>query len=535
MDLLNTAGNWNPQLFRELKGRLKPRNITIAAALSIVGQVLLLIMFSSNLPSNSTNPIDGQLTNFYCTGEAVRYNGYVCLSDALRNWQVNWSQWWFDAGKVLTVFMLLVALIGGIYALVSDLSNEERRGTLNFIRLSPQSSYSILSGKILGTPALVYLAIGLAVPLHLWSAIVGGLPFTELLAFYVLAIATCGLFYTAALLMALASGSQAQPWLVTIAALNLGWPYIALFHGLFEPDLFGYKEPIWFFVPLFEHPFYARIFVLANCVLWTYWIWQALNRRYRNPNATLTSKKQSYWIMACAELLLMGFVLHELFPLRYPSDYSAMLYGVAWFNLLVFLVAIAVLSPTRQALQDWARYRHQQREANTGRKYSLAKDLVWGEKSPSLVAIAVNLAIVAALWIPFLLFADEGNMTKVQVIETLVLCGNLILIYAAIAQLFLFAKNKRSQAWAALALIAATSLPPLLSWIVFQNMENATAVWAMLTFGSPFLGYEHFTFGAFAIAFFGQGLILVLLISRLVRTLRKAGESESKVMMKPKS
>jgi hypothetical protein len=34
------------------------------------------------------------------------------------------------------------------------------------------------------------------------------------------------------------------------------------------------------------------------------------------------------------------------------------------FNLLLFLCLIAALSPHRQAMQDWARYRHQNRPAN---------------------------------------------------------------------------------------------------------------------------------------------------------------------------
>ncbi|MDF0556105.1 hypothetical protein [Kamptonema sp. UHCC 0994] len=35
---LETIGNWNPQLFRELKGRFNFRNIALVSATSLLGQ-----------------------------------------------------------------------------------------------------------------------------------------------------------------------------------------------------------------------------------------------------------------------------------------------------------------------------------------------------------------------------------------------------------------------------------------------------------------------------------------------------------------
>ncbi|NER20976.1 MAG: hypothetical protein F6J86_16680 [Symploca sp. SIO1B1] len=40
--LLDKLGDWNPQLFREIKGRLKPRNILIAVAISLATTPTLL-------------------------------------------------------------------------------------------------------------------------------------------------------------------------------------------------------------------------------------------------------------------------------------------------------------------------------------------------------------------------------------------------------------------------------------------------------------------------------------------------------------
>ncbi|RQH23304.1 hypothetical protein D5R40_27115 [Okeania hirsuta] len=98
---------------------------------------------------------------------------------------------------------MAVILIGGVYMLVADLAKEKRLGTLNFIRLSPQSIQKILLGKLLGVPILIYLAL----------------------------------------------------------------------------------------------------------VLGSYWIWKAVNRRYRNPNATIISKEQSYWLMGCFHFYLLPLFL----------------------------------------------------------------------------------------------------------------------------------------------------------------------------------------------------------------------------------
>ncbi|NEP60685.1 MAG: hypothetical protein F6K31_27440, partial [Symploca sp. SIO2G7] len=40
--LLNKLGEWNPQLYRELKGKLKTRNLLITVAISLIIQLILL-------------------------------------------------------------------------------------------------------------------------------------------------------------------------------------------------------------------------------------------------------------------------------------------------------------------------------------------------------------------------------------------------------------------------------------------------------------------------------------------------------------
>ncbi|NJK76806.1 MAG: ABC transporter permease [Microcoleus sp. SU_5_6] len=62
----------------------------------------------------------------------------------------------------------------GSYFIVSDLAEEQKRGTLNFIRLSPRPAWQILLGKLLGIPVLLYLSIAFAIPLHCFAGLRGG-------------------------------------------------------------------------------------------------------------------------------------------------------------------------------------------------------------------------------------------------------------------------------------------------------------------------------------------------------------------------
>ncbi|MBD0309169.1 MAG: hypothetical protein ICV80_13970, partial [Microcoleus sp. T1-bin1] len=47
LHLLDKIGTWNPQLFREIKGRLNIGNMAIASAFSLSGQLLLFMYYSA--------------------------------------------------------------------------------------------------------------------------------------------------------------------------------------------------------------------------------------------------------------------------------------------------------------------------------------------------------------------------------------------------------------------------------------------------------------------------------------------------------
>ena len=289
--------------------------------------------------------------------------------------------------SIIAIFALLVV---GTYMLVADLSKEERRGTLGFIRLSPQSISSILIGKMLGVPILLYLFCVLALPLHLGAGLAAHIPLNLILGFYVVLAASCIFFYSAALLYGLVSSGLGgfQAWLGSGSVLFA----LFLFTGmsfeahsplenpadwlrLFYPGTmlsylvkisfvpFGridYLEPQnllelrWYELPLWSNIWLGIGLILLNYGFWTYWVWQGLKRRFYNQSSTLFSKHQSYWLSASFTVIVLGFVLqttrsHQLF------ESFAVLF---FFELVLFLGLIAALSPHRQTLQDWARFRH---------------------------------------------------------------------------------------------------------------------------------------------------------------------------------
>jgi len=54
LNWLDRVGDWNPQLFREIKGRLKVRNVALAVATSLLGQLVLFLYWLGQVP-NSEN------------------------------------------------------------------------------------------------------------------------------------------------------------------------------------------------------------------------------------------------------------------------------------------------------------------------------------------------------------------------------------------------------------------------------------------------------------------------------------------------
>ncbi len=559
---LDRLGEWNPQLFRELKGRLKPRNILITVAVSLLGQLLILMSFASQLP---TPILDGPANNRYCTGKSRDYSDPSCLSNHFQGFEINWQLWWQDVFIWLSAIGVVALLVVGTYMLISDLSKEEQRSTLNFLRLTPQSSQSILIGKMLGVPILLYLTGFLAWPLHLVAGLSGQMPFNMILGFYVVLGASCLFFYSVALLFGLfgtwLGGFQA--WLGSGTVLMFLYVMTAMSASnsdmvtqypldwitLFNPSIlltyltgtnslnaaatyqkFKGLEPLTFWgLPVGASVWSALGLMVLNYSLWTYWVWQGLMRCFHKPSATLLGKQHSYWLTACFEAVLLGFALNPKTWGGYPKGLFENFQMVLVFNLLLFLCLMAALSPHRQAMQDWARYRHQKRSS---RKGGVVSDLIWGEKSPALVAVVLNIAIASSILLSWIMLWPASTY-KMPALWALLLNMSLIIVYAATAQLMLLMKMPKRAPWASATVGLMIVLPPIVfAFLSLEPTKNAS-VWLFSAF--PWMAVEHTTWMSVFLAIIVQSLATGLLSLQLTRQLHKAGESSTKALLSERS
>ncbi len=551
--------DWNPQLVREIKGRWKGRNLSLAVITSLLGQILIYVGFRAILPSVTyrrsrycigTLPADqihpSQLhnpPNNYCTDPLV----------------INWPLWWLDLFTWLSVLGLIVLLVTGVYLLISDLSKEEQKGTLGFVRLSPRSEINLLVGKILGVPILVYLVVLLALPLHFVSGVAAGIPISLIAGFYLVVTASCAFFFSAALLYGLVTAALGnfQAWLgtgvtflflfmmsyagqhnVLVTHTPLDW--VALFypgrilpyligqtpHSLDKIDYFHLKEVVdlnWFTFPVWNSASAAIALLVINYAWWTFWTWQGLIRRFRNPHATLMNKQKSYWFTGSITVSLLGFMYPEM---NGDDSYDAyqfisnflFLYSL---ELMVFLLLIVALSPHRQTLQDWARYRYQKSDKKTR---NLLLDLLQGEQSPATGAIALNLLSNILIITPALFFFPLGNPSRFLILIAILVSSSAFLIYASITQLFLFMKTSKRSIFAIVAVSSTMFLPPILEIILGQPGVGSLAFFPIAVWAVPNPVLMIFP------TLLVQWVVIAGCNVQLARQLKKAGESSTKAL-----
>ena len=303
---IDKIGDWNPQLLRELKGRLKPFPVIIAIVTSLATQLILFLYELRDFPDLDSQK-DISINEKYCNLPNPAKDRYSSWMSCPPN-EINMQLWWKDhfgyMFQSLTIIFLFTLLIAGTYLIINDLSQEERKGTLNFIRLSPQSEVSIFAGKMLGVPVLIYLVCIAAIPFHIFTGISGNVPIVNILCLYLTLIATCTFFYSLASLFGIFGGkalSGFKPWLgsglvllylwVSIAFSNSGYGEHEIFFGLqillsptdinyyLFPDLFSYRTPglqkLEFFNFAVGQSFIGVIALyIANYALWTYWVWK---------------------------------------------------------------------------------------------------------------------------------------------------------------------------------------------------------------------------------------------------------------------
>lgn len=570
---LDRLGDWNPQLFRELKGRLTQKNMAIVAAIAIISQCFLLLIFGGNVPTkiDPLTPTHSQF-NRYCTASPPpdlypnsHYSNPYCITDLLGHWVINWQLWWLDIFNTLSVIGIFVLLVAGTYLLINDLSKEESRGTLDFIRLSPQSANKVLLGKIWGVPCLVYFLGFLTVPLHLIAGFQAHIPISLIFAFYGMLLASCAFFFNLALLFGLMNSGLGgfQPFLgsgavlfflfvmtgITFSSGNLifsnPFDWVIIFYpgtilsylaqSTFLPtetidfDYENIQNLLWYGQALWHNAWLGISFSLLNYGLWTYWISQSLQRRFHNPTATWLSKSNSYWLSGTFILVVSGFVFQIIPNPHFKYDIFENFAILQMFILAFVLLLIAALSPHRQTLQDWARYRHH----NEHNRHSIIQDLLLGERSPSTVAIAVNLGIIFLYLIPAIVIAPLGN-TRFWLLLGLFLGLNMVLMAGLFVQRILLLKTSKRKLLAALVVSSFIILPPICLGILGLAPNKVVAPWFFTFFPLTILEYGAKIATVFTVVFsiLGQYLIITLAGLELKKQLEKVGESQIKTLLK---
>ena len=553
----------NPQFFRELKGRFKTRNIIIAAAVSIATQFVTVMYLMSELPRVDRH---GELINEY--GRYALGNGTksssIYTKDLLGNWVINWQLFWLDLFIALSVIGIFSLLVFGTYLLIADVVKEESRGTFNFIRLSPQSAGSILLGKILGVPILLYTGVLLMFPLHLAAGLSAHVPLTLIMGFDITILASCAFFYSLSLFLSLINTKLPgfKPWLIggTIGFLLLvttkgifsnyldldhpfGWlflfnPHLVLAYLIEATHLLSSKID---FIPvndLGELVFYGQTlwtkaswgigFILFNLSVWTYWCWSILKRRFHNPETTLISKTQSYWLTGWLVVFAVGFSLQNIDQnytrYSFPSDLGACFLCLQFYLCVWGALLIAALSPQRQTLHDWSRYRHQvSKNGNI-----LWKELIFAENSPSTVALAINLAI-ATIYITPSIFLHLNPQEEGIIFWGFILTGVSVLFCGLVAQLMLMLKTRKRSVWSAITVISMVIVPPFA--LGFAGIEPHDLSQAWLFTLVPTFAIEHATTSAILIALFGQCLAISVAGFTMTKKLKQAGVSETKALL----
>ena len=557
----------NPQFFREIKGRLKTRNVVIAAALSVTTQFLAVIFLLGKLPDLGFRPC-GRYGTTLIYGE---FNNGLCYTkNDSGNWLVNWQLWWLDLFIILSFISIAALLVFGTYLLITDLVKEEKRGTLNFIRLTPQSASSILAGKLLGVPILLYMAIAFLFPLHLIAGLQSHISLSLILAFDTAVVASCTFFYLLAMLWSLIDlsiDSSFKSWLFSGV---LGYMFLFSSAVILEGNL---QLDSFFAWTLIFHPgtviaylidatylpfgttyflstedlttlsFYGQAFwtnaatgislILVNLGLWSYWVWSVLKRRFHNPERTILSKLHSYYLTLWFAIVALGFTLqkdylhdnafYELtnkfspFQQHLNNNFLCLQVGLSIFGLGLILA----LTPNRQTLHNWARYRHQ--TTNN----SLGKELILGESSPSTLAIGINLAIAIAFISPSMLFILAPSQR--YLFWGLLLSATSVMLCAVIVQLIQTSKNRRNFVWSIVTVASMIIVPPLCLGIAGITSEAVPSLWLFGIF--PTNAVQFASTGAIALTLLGQWLAIAVISLQMTRKLKQAGASETKILM----
>ena len=239
-------------------------------------------------------------------------------------------------------------------------------------------------------------------------------------------------------------------------------------------------------------------------------------------------------IFTCFQIILIGFFISENYTNHQYSGltrFTPAVFILYVWNLFLAFPLFALILPHRQAIQDWARFRFNKNENSPDFvKKSIFSELIFGEKSPAIVAIAINLLITVSGSIVIL---SQAIINSAEVRnEALIWFGSLLLflslmmIYATVAQIMLMLKNSKRILWAAGTTSALIILPILILGVL--NIQTENILW-LFTISFWFIA-DRSTFPAFMTAFICQVVILGFLNWYLIKQVQFLGESASKAL-----
>ena len=490
---LDKLGDWNPQLLREIKGRLSWRSVLLTMALVTIVQVLLMMNYIQQIPTEATF----QFNSSYCVGSINRYNSVPTWAKC---GGVNWQRWWRDIFDGQNSSILFFIYLPAVYLLISDINQEIQRGTLNFLRLSPRSSQTLLLGKLLGVPALAYLALILAIPLHVLCGTMAGISPIFFLSYYSTFLVFGTVLLMGALLIGFSqrnTGNKSTSTAVSSSIflglliagaiaipLSMAWNNSVLWTPYLSPySMIGRLD--WFSLTINRNPIVTHLFTFTNLTIVIVLLWQILQRAFQNPTATLISKRQSYILVPYFVLLIIGF--------RSVNSSNGALYGgnielvehlVPW----IFIGLIFALSTVRQTWFEWICYRQDSRlkAEDSSRIQRSRTDLILGEKSPGLTAIGLNLLMVAGIIMTALAFPSFGT-SSIDIVRNwlgLMLMVPLVINYALLVQWMLMLKTQKRSTWAIGSLFFAVGLPSIVGGL-FTSLGNNSQVGQILLMCSP--------------------------------------------------
>lgn len=554
--LIDQLGNSNPQLFRELKGRFTPRNMAIAVGVSVATQFMMYLCYLSALPDyrNLTS------YNRYCLGHPDGYlhNVNQCFLKG-EAWDINWQLWDFDLFIGLSLLGMGILLIIGSHLINADLAKEEKRGTLGFVRLSPQPVQKIILGKILGVPSLIYLGIAAALPFHVVVGLRAGISLPWIGMVDLVAIAACATFFSVAALWSFVGQEffgEFQTWLYSgVVSVYLFWMTIVSFEGGFTSQnswdwlrllypanvfyylvehnsldwekinyfsLYNWFEIQWYGVAVWQCGLVGLGFIFLHYALISFGAWQGIKRRFYDPQTPVISKQMGYGIAIFATILMTGFAYCNLDLIKDSYVIRTNFEILQAFYFVLFLGLAILMTPTRQRIQDWQRFRHQGMFSTR-----LWSDLLWGNRSPALGAIALSLIITTGFMMFIVLTSPFGN-EKMIILGGLILQMGTLLIFASLVQ-FIFLQRQKRNIWL-VGTLGGLSVIPFLLFAIFHEQFTAAIAFGLFSV-FPLIAMEEVTSGLILWSLACQWLAIVAGTWVLQKQIRRLGDSELKTLV----